>query len=75
METDDYFKSWRLRVKDKNVNYSYKVRKGKVGRYMDYLSERDIDYVNNLINKIGCRFETHPYYKHIRLFKNHYGLL
>ena len=33
---------------------SFKVRKGKVGNYRQYLSSEDIDYIDNAIESMGC---------------------
>ena len=46
MEREDSFNSGRLRPVDINDAESYKVRKGKVGGYVDYLSDEDIGYLN-----------------------------
>ena len=40
---------------------SYKVRKGKVGGYVDYLSAEDIAYIDKAMEEIGCPF----YGKHV----------
>ncbi len=42
--------------RNKSDNDSFKVRKGKVGNYTEHLSSEDIDYVDGLIEKVGCDF-------------------
>lgn len=46
MEEQDILNSYRLRPDDKTDKESYKVRKGKIGGFVDYLSPDEIDYVN-----------------------------
>ena len=36
---------------------SYKVRKGKVGGYVDYLSQDHIAYIDDCIRELGNPFE------------------
>ena len=50
MEERGRFESSRLVPGDKADTESYKVRKGIVGGYFDYLSQEDIDYLNKIIN-------------------------
>ena len=41
-----------LNKKDKiDDSESYHLRKGKIGGYAEYLTEEDIEYINNIINK------------------------
>jgi hypothetical protein len=58
MEKSTVFKSNIMQARDENDNESYKVRKGKVGKYIDYLSPEDIQYIDKVIDKMGC-----PFYK------------
>ena len=37
-------------------NESYKVRKGKIGGYVEYLQQEDIEYIDRVIAKMGCPF-------------------
>ncbi len=46
MEARDAFHSFVLRAADRNDPESYKVRAGKVGGFVDHLSARDIEYLN-----------------------------
>jgi len=46
MERENSLNSGRLRPVDIDDAESYKVRKGKVGGYVDYLSDEDIGYLN-----------------------------
>lgn len=50
--------SWRLSPGDKNDIDSYKTRKGKIEGYKDYLNEKEIEYLNNLMKKLS------PLYKY-----------
>ena len=59
MEMNNTFNDHRLKLKDIKDKESYKVRKGKVGGYVDYLKSEDIDYINNKIRQDL----TLPYYK------------
>lgn len=51
MESEDHFKSSRLKPRDISDPESFKVRKGKIGNYTEYLSEDDIGYINELIEQ------------------------
>lgn len=46
MEAEDRFRVKRLRPGDVNDNDSYKVRRGVIGGYKDYLSQEDIKSLN-----------------------------
>jgi hypothetical protein len=48
--------NWRLSSPDLNDNESYKVRKGKVGGYAEYLSQEDIEYIDRSISESGISF-------------------
>lgn len=50
LERNQKLNSNRLAPRDINDLSSYKVRRGKVGGYVDYLSEEDIAYVNGQVN-------------------------
>lgn len=54
MEKEDFFESRKLRPGNKEDEESYKVRKGKVHGYTEYLSDKDLDYINYKIKKIKC---------------------
>ena len=45
-----------LQPGDKNDSESYKVRKGKVGGYTEYLNQADIDYIDRTIARKQCPF-------------------
>lgn len=49
----------RLSPKDENDNVSYKVRKGKIGGYTDYLTDEDIEFINK---KIAHDLDDYFYY-------------
>jgi hypothetical protein len=54
LETADYFGTQRLRPADPGDDESYKVRRGVVGGYRDYLSQADIDYIDRVVAAVGC---------------------
>ncbi len=49
LEESDNFNHFILKAGDKNEPESYKTRRGKVGGFVDYLSQTDIDYINQKI--------------------------
>lgn len=42
-----------FRAKKKRNKNSYRVRKGKIGGYKDYLNEKDLNYVNECMKKLN----------------------
>ena len=58
LEKNNYFDKKAMRPADEKDSESYKIRKGKVGGYEQYLSEDDSEYIDSVIRKIGCPFET-----------------
>ena len=56
LESENYFKSPRLAPIDNNDNESYKVRSGQVGGYREYLSAKDVQYIDELVSELGCEF-------------------
>jgi len=50
MESEDVFKSSRLRAANPDEPESFKTRRGVVGGYTDYLTQDDIQYLNDRIN-------------------------
>jgi hypothetical protein len=56
MEAEGQFESRKLRPADANDLESFKVRRGKVGGFVDYLSDADQQYCNNVIRELGCPF-------------------
>lgn len=63
LEMNGVDKSGRLSPGDTQDPESYKTRKGVIGGYLSYLSQKDIDYTDNLIQK-----KLSPYYSYA-----HYG--
>ena len=55
-EEKDLFNSFRLRAKSLKDTESFKVRKGKIGGYVDYLSKNDIEYIDEIINENNHTF-------------------
>jgi len=47
-----------LTPKNENDDESYKVRRGVIGGYKDYLSDDDINYIDNMISEMGCPFNN-----------------
>lgn len=59
LEKEDFFQSDKIRPADTRDNESYKVRKGIIGGYKSYLSKADMEYIDELIRKLGCPFLNH----------------
>ena len=59
-EAADAFRSASLRAANPADPESYKVRRGKIGGYVDYLSPGDIAYIDEREAESGCEF-TRPY--------------
>jgi hypothetical protein len=49
METEGSFRSSRLRPRDMEDAESFKTRRGKVGGFVDYLSDEDVRYLNQKV--------------------------
>ena len=62
MEQDQVFASGsrRLMIKDPGNPESYKVRRGKVGGYADYFSERELEEIDDLIGQIPSIYGYSP---------------
>ena len=58
-EVEDRFKHHALRRGPTDDPESFKVRKGKVGNFAEYLSPEDIAYIDNAVAARGCEF-TRP---------------
>lgn len=56
LERSGEFKSKVIQPTDPMDNESYKVRRGKVGGYRDYLSQEDIDFIDQIILESGNPF-------------------
>lgn len=59
MEIEEVFNSYALRAVNKNDLNSYKTRRGKVGGFVDYLSEKEIAKINKRIDKKLSDFYGH----------------
>ena len=57
LEITSAFDDGRLKAQDINDKDSFKVRKGKVGGYKNYMSSIDIDYIDSLIKN-----ELNPFF-------------
>lgn len=68
LEANRYFNSKRLSPGDINDIESFKVRKGKVGGFFNYLSEADVAYVNSLIVSTTCTLLA-PYREQINYLR------
>lgn len=53
MEADGVSRDFRLRPTDAGDPESFKVRRGKVGGYSDYLSDDDLSYVNERLRRLA----------------------
>ena len=56
MERSDSLKNKKLRAGDTNDPESFKVRRGKVGGYVDYLDSDDIEYCRQIMIEMNCPF-------------------
>jgi hypothetical protein len=57
IEQAGLFKSGAMRPANINDEESYKLRKGIIGGYRQYLSEEDINYIDEVIKEMGCPFD------------------
>ena len=53
-EQEEHIASGKLQPGAYVDEESYKVRRGKVGGYVDYLDNNDLEYVNSVIDELGC---------------------
>ena len=53
LEKANRFDTAKLRPGDPSDRNSFKVRRGKVGGYEDYLSDEDLQYIDNVLNELG----------------------
>jgi hypothetical protein len=53
LERSDFFKTSILRPSDKDDPESYKVRRGKIGGYKDYLNKKDLEYVQKQMQELS----------------------
>lgn len=58
-EGENRFHTAILSPANLNDPESFKVRKGLIGNYDEYLSEKDIRYIDRLIEKHGCEFTNY----------------
>jgi len=56
MEKENKFNNWRLTPADSNDLESFKVRKGMVGGYYNYLNKKDIEFLDNSIKDMDEGF-------------------
>jgi len=56
MEKEKVFSNSKMACGDENDQDSYKVRKGTVGGYKEYLDDEDITYIDDVIKEFGCSF-------------------
>ncbi|MDB9313868.1 hypothetical protein PN462_12215 [Spirulina sp. CS-785/01] len=56
MEKTNQFNEEIMQSANQQDTESSKVRKGKVGGYAEYLSQDDIEYIDNAIARLGCPF-------------------
>ena len=60
LEAQKKFNSGILSPKNLNDPESFKTRKGLVGNYHQYLSDADIAFIDEQIDKYGCEFTRYP---------------
>ncbi len=60
LEASGYFNEDILRPADPNDPNSYKVRKGKIGSYLEELSPEDIEYVERAVERLDPLFGYKP---------------
>lgn len=63
MEKKEEIDSSRLKPGNKNDPESFKVRKGKVGDFREYLNESDIIYINEALMKQKCQLYFEYYHQ------------
>ncbi len=56
LEAKGFFQDDKMQPGQKSDAESFKVRKGVVGGYREYLSAADIAYVNGVVGEMGCPF-------------------
>ncbi|MEQ9550267.1 MAG: sulfotransferase domain-containing protein [Coleofasciculus sp. G3-WIS-01] len=56
LESSQKFSKTSMQPGDTNDEESYKVRKGKVGSYLEYLSQDDMNFINQVIEEAGHPF-------------------
>ncbi len=56
LESSQTFSKTSMQPGDTNDEESYKVRKGKVGSYSEYLSQDDMNFINQVIEEAGHPF-------------------
>lgn len=59
-EREDRFQHDALRPGDRADPETFKVRKGKVGNFVEYMSDEDIAFVDAAIAERGCEFTVAP---------------
>lgn len=55
MEEQNIFGDSILRPGEKSDNESYKVRRGKIGGYVDYFTKEDLVYIDQVVMEMGLR--------------------
>lgn len=58
LEASGFFKDDKMQPGDQKDGESFKVRKGVVGGYRDYLDDADLAYIGQVITELGCPFLT-----------------
>ena len=56
LEKYDYFNTTVLRARNVEDGESYKVRRGQIGGYVDYLDAEDIAYIDEIVGSFDCPF-------------------
>ena len=58
LEAENKFKRRILKPRTATDPESYKVRKGKIGGYTEYLSEEDVEFIDKAIRESHCDLAT-----------------
>ena len=56
LEAENKFKDSKLKPADVSDPESFKVRKGKIGGYTEYLSEEDVEFIDKTIKEYRIDF-------------------
>lgn len=56
MEINKIYSNKELLPGNMSDEESFKVRKGKIGGYINYLNEDDIEYIDKMLKRYGCEF-------------------
>ena len=58
LEREGRINSKKMKPRNPDDEETYKVRKGKIGGYSEYLNKEDLKFAEDLIAEMGCPFYT-----------------